>query len=472
MKKILIFTLITALLFSVCSTAFAVEVNLPYNKLKVGNSKEDMLTFRENYSEYIQDRCQFTGAEYLKTESSDTPGFTKLYKSIDGVNWEYIKDIPTSKSLSQATPSDILLSGVLYSQYTSVSKRKIINIGNGYIASSQNTYGGVNYGEEDGWLGVYDEQFNPVHYVTFDKPVMQMSYIDGVCYVVLFGAAGSPYTLMKSSDFVNWEEVGKNLGVPIRNGNKTIMGTYLRAGAGKSLHDYHTVQNPILFSGGSMAQPVAIEGIELTNLQVVGDFFMATNNTLGTDITYPDDKLYLYYSKDGVYWAKQRIYKTEESIEEPYAIESMKIDNGLLYLAIAGWENKLFYIFNAADLEETVPKSDLYVELDGEILGFETPPIMENDRTLVPMRFLLEKLGADVGWYGESQMVVAQQNNMTVEMTIGNPVATVNGQSVPMDVAPRLVNDKTLIPLRFLSENLGYNVEWNAETNTAVITTK
>jgi len=46
----------------------------------------------------------------------------------------------------------------------------------------------------------------------------------------------------------------------------------------------------------------------------------------------------------------------------------------------------------------------------------------------------------------------------------------VNGLSVAMDVPPRLINSRTMIPLRFLSENLGYNVEWDEETNTAIIT--
>ena len=469
MKKILIFALTVILLFSICNTVFAVQVDLPFEVLKVGNNKEEKLEFSENYSEYIQGRCQFTGVEYLKVLSSEEtgPDVRFLYRSQDGVNWEFVREFNWKDKPKPM--AETMLTSILSDYYASGVKKKIINIGNGYIASSEITYRGVNYSISGGWLGVYDEQFNPVHYITFDQPVMQLSYIDGVCYVVLFGDAGSPYTLMKSSDFVNWEEVGKDLGVPIRNGDKTIMGTYLREGAGLSNYDYHTVQNPILFADGSAAQPVALEGMDLTTLQVVGDFFMATNNTIGTDVT--DKNLYLYYSKDGVYWAKQAIPATEESNGAPSAIESMKIDNGLLYLAIDGWENRLFYIFNVADLEATVPQSDTYVEVNGEILGFETPPIMENDRTLVPMRFLLEKLGADIGWYGESQMVVAQQNNMTVEMTIDNPVATVNGASVPMDIAPRLVNDKTMIPLRFLSENLGYNVEWNDETNTAVITT-
>ena len=109
------------------------------------------------------------------------------------------------------------------------------------------------------------------------------------------------------------------------------------------------------------------------------------------------------------------------------------------------------------------------VQLHDKILGFETPPVMENDRTLVPMRFLFEQLGADVQWEEATQTATATLANKAVAFSIDENDASVNSQTVTMDVPARLINDKTMVPLRFLSENLGYTVTWDEATNTAII---
>ena len=107
----------------------------------------------------------------------------------------------------------------------------------------------------------------------------------------------------------------------------------------------------------------------------------------------------------------------------------------------------------------------------------------EADRTLVPMRFLFEKLGADVTWDEATQTATATiepdlddqfqtfgtAQAKSVSVSIDNTTAVVNGQARAMDVPARMVNDRTLVPLRFLSENLGYTVTWDEATNTAIV---
>ena len=128
-------------------------------------------------------------------------------------------------------------------------------------------------------------------------------------------------------------------------------------------------------------------------------------------------------------------------------------------------------------------KEAAYVEAKENILGFSTPPVMENDRMLVPMRFLFEQLGAEVEWDETTNTATAvlapsteQQiqtfgiaEEKTVSFSIDNPTATVNGTAAAMDVPARLMNDKTMVPLRFLSENLGYTVTWDEATKTATV---
>ena len=150
------------------------------------------------------------------------------------------------------------------------------------------------------------------------------------------------------------------------------------------------------------------------------------------------------------------------------------------------------YIYIDQDVEYIlrIPMSQLedqvYVQLNDKLLGFDQPPVTENDRTLVPMRFLFEQMGAEVVWNDATQTATATvpvtteeeiqtfglAEEKSVTFSVDNTTATVNGSAATMDVPARLINDKTMVPLRFLSENLGFNVQWDEATRTAIVTTE
>lgn len=101
------------------------------------------------------------------------------------------------------------------------------------------------------------------------------------------------------------------------------------------------------------------------------------------------------------------------------------------------------------------------------------PPLIESNRTLVPYRALLEAMGAKVLWDQEAMMATAVLGSNQVQVTIDNAVGFVNGVAKNMDVPPRIVNDRTMIPLRFVMENLNCTVGWDQQTRTvSVITAK
>ena len=114
--------------------------------------------------------------------------------------------------------------------------------------------------------------------------------------------------------------------------------------------------------------------------------------------------------------------------------------------------------------------SCIKIKYNGNYLSFTTPPTIENDRTLVPMRFLFEQMGADVDWDNATQTAIVKKQGDTISFSINDTEAKVNNTVKTMDVPARLINDKTMIPLRFLSEELGYNVQWDGETRTVTIT--
>ena len=114
-----------------------------------------------------------------------------------------------------------------------------------------------------------------------------------------------------------------------------------------------------------------------------------------------------------------------------------------------------FYACNKEEiysqLREKLDTNPVYVKFDGNILGFETPPVIEDGSTLVPMRFLFEQMGADVEWNQETQTATATLNNTAVTFAIDDTEAEVNNTPATMDVPARLINGKTMVPLRFLS---------------------
>lgn len=107
---------------------------------------------------------------------------------------------------------------------------------------------------------------------------------------------------------------------------------------------------------------------------------------------------------------------------------------------------------------------------NGNLIDFDQPPIMENDRVLVPMRAIFEALGADVAWDGETQTITAVREDDCIVLQIGSDKMFVNDREIQLDVPAKLVNGRTLVPIRAISEALGANVEWDEGLQQVVIT--
>ena len=109
------------------------------------------------------------------------------------------------------------------------------------------------------------------------------------------------------------------------------------------------------------------------------------------------------------------------------------------------------------------------VYVNGTELTLDVPPMLENDRTLVPMRAIFEALGAEVSWYPEDRTIVAVRGGTTVFMQVDDWYMAVNDEWIALDAPPRIVNDRTLIPLRAVAEALGAQVGWDEATQTATV---
>lgn len=112
------------------------------------------------------------------------------------------------------------------------------------------------------------------------------------------------------------------------------------------------------------------------------------------------------------------------------------------------------------------------VMIDGEWQAFKQPPTVMNGATLVPMRAIFEKLGAEVKWHAENQTITASKGSTTMSLVLNNNKAMINGKSITLPVAPRLIHGNTMVPLRFVSESLGAEVEWDGQNKTVFILAK
>ena len=113
---------------------------------------------------------------------------------------------------------------------------------------------------------------------------------------------------------------------------------------------------------------------------------------------------------------------------------------------------------------------DIGVYVSGEKITFDQDPVIYNNRTLVPMRKIFEKLGASVDWDAESSTVTCTKDGKTVRITIGSSVMYTDGKQKTLDTPAIAVSGRTLVPVRAVSEALECRVEWGGNTNSVHIT--
>lgn len=114
----------------------------------------------------------------------------------------------------------------------------------------------------------------------------------------------------------------------------------------------------------------------------------------------------------------------------------------------------------------------IQVLLQGSQIQFDAEPFVENNRTLVPLRALSERLGFTVGWVEAEQKITLSKGSDSVVLWVGKTEATVNGRSFTLEVAPKIQGDRTFVPLRFISEHLGASVYWDGAKRQVRVTPK
>ncbi|MBR1738036.1 MAG: carboxylesterase family protein [Firmicutes bacterium] len=126
----------------------------------------------------------------------------------------------------------------------------------------------------------------------------------------------------------------------------------------------------------------------------------------------------------------------------------------------------------AGDTTVSMTVGSPIMTVNGEEVNIDengTSPVIINERTLLPVRAVVETFGGVVDFEAEDKTVRLEYNGKVIKMQINGDYAEVNGTRKQLDVSPTIINGRTMLPIRFIADNFGFTTTWDAETKTATV---
>ena len=124
------------------------------------------------------------------------------------------------------------------------------------------------------------------------------------------------------------------------------------------------------------------------------------------------------------------------------------------------------------NLVSTANNEDELLTSAKQDIKLDVAPFIKNNRTFVPVRFVADALGASVEWDAETGTATLRSEENIIKLTTNTKDMYVNDKKIKMDTAPYIVNNRMLIPIRYIAENLNCDVKWDGKTSTALIIAK
>ena len=187
--------------------------------------------------------------------------------------------------------------------------------------------------------------------------------------------------------------------------------------------------------------------------------------------------------KSGTSYSGTDLFRYEDSsYGNEYWISSLNIDNsGILHIIVAkskadvdqkiganqAWKKVRQIVLQIGNPKMTV--NGIQKEIDP---GKGTVPLIDkkSSRTILPIRAIIEELGGTIAWDATDRKVTIQLGTKKIELWIGSTSTRINGSTVMADVAPQIIKSRTMLPLRYIIDNLGYSVDWDGTTSKVTIT--
>jgi len=165
-----------------------------------------------------------------------------------------------------------------------------------------------------------------------------------------------------------------------------------------------------------------------------------------------------------------------------YKISNVKVDGGSVgSVSSYPFQNIISSHTIEATFEKEITQTVIVLQIgkstftvNGSARTLDSPPIIKNSRTLLPIRAIVEALGGTIEWIPTTKSITIRLGSTYIGMQIGNSTAVVNGYVMNIDpdnpkVVPEIINSRTMLPLRFVTENLGCDVQWDGSTKTITI---
>jgi N-acetylmuramoyl-L-alanine amidase len=124
----------------------------------------------------------------------------------------------------------------------------------------------------------------------------------------------------------------------------------------------------------------------------------------------------------------------------------------------------LFFLILLVPHVTQAAEESISLSFNGKLMTPEVSPRLSGNTTMVPVRIVSEQMGAKVTWLGDERKVSIKQENKNILLAISSKVASVNGTSTALEQPVIIVAGNTLVPVRFVAEQLGLQVEWNGAT--------
>lgn len=127
------------------------------------------------------------------------------------------------------------------------------------------------------------------------------------------------------------------------------------------------------------------------------------------------------------------------------------------------------YLKEIASIKKAYNMKSNFIFLNGEELETDVPPVLKEGRMLVPVRAIVQALGARVQWDEDTKTAIVTKGNTVIKIKLGSDVVYVNGKAYRIDVPARSENNRIVVPVRFIAEKFNQRVEWDEDSGSVII---
>lgn len=129
-------------------------------------------------------------------------------------------------------------------------------------------------------------------------------------------------------------------------------------------------------------------------------------------------------------------------------------------------------IFVTALATTTLHAAEISILLNGETVHSEVSPIIIDGRTFVPVRAVSEGLGAEVDWNAQEKKATIKKDSKIIELTLNSDTALINAAPYSLDAPAQIIDGSTMVPMRFVAEGLELDVDWDSKNKIVNLTSK